>query len=119
MNSSSFSLANFTNVLAGGGTLMGVCAVIFGALAVAYALCFRRARISLTRTGLSIEPSPQRADSADSPVLHSQSRPAVQVAEVQPPIASVPKRAPRKSKSPSALSAEPSQAGADTASTGH
>lgn len=97
---------------------MGVVAVVVGALAVVYALCFRRARISLTRTGLSIEPSPQRADSADSPVLQSQSRPAVQVPEVPPPVLPVPKRAPRKSKSPSALSAEASQTAAATVSTG-
>jgi hypothetical protein len=95
INGTSFSLSAFTNVLAGGGTLLAIGGVAAVILAAVYALCCRRGRVSFTRTGLTIEPSPPRADSAES----APSRVELPPLRVQDPIptAAVPKRERRKS----------------------
>ena len=112
-----FSLAAFTNVLAGGGTLVGIAAVVVTALGVVYALCFRRGRVSFTRTGLTIEPSPPRADSAES----APSRVELPPLRVQDPVpvATIPKRERRKSAHTTTVPGDgPSEAEAVTASIG-
>jgi hypothetical protein len=87
-NATGLNFSAFTSVLAGGGTLVGAGALIIAVLAVAYALCFRRGRVSFTRAGFVIEPSPQpRAPSESSPI----ERPVLQVTN-PPPTATLPRR---------------------------
>lgn len=97
-NVTSFSLSSFTTVLAGGGTLVAIAGLVVVVVAVVYALCFRRGRVSFTRAGLTIEPSPPRADSAES----APSREELPRLRVQdpPPTAPVPKRERRRSPRP-------------------
>ena len=98
VNTTSFSLSAFTNVLAGGGTLLAIGGVVVVVLAAVYALCFRRGRVSFTRAGLTIEPSPPRADSAES----APSRVELPPLRVQDPVPTTapPKRERRKSAKP-------------------
>ena len=102
-NSTSFSLAAFTNALAGGGTLMAIGGAIVVGIAVVYALCFRRGRVSFTRAGVTIEPSPPRVDSAPS----REELPPLRIQD-PPPTAAPPKR--ERRKSPKILTAVPGDA---------
>jgi hypothetical protein len=110
-NTTTFSLAAFTNVLAGGGALLGIGGVVVVLLAVVYALCCRRGKVSFTRTGFSIEPSPPRAPSEET--AHSREElPHLRVPEV-PPVATLPKRDRRKS--PKSLTVVPGDAPSEEA----
>ena len=98
-------------MLAGGGALVGIAGVVVVACAAVYALCFRRGRVSITRTGLTIEPSPPRADSTESAPSRVE-LPPLRVQD-QPPTAAVPKR--ERRKSPKALTAVPGDAPSEAA----
>jgi hypothetical protein len=110
-NGTSFSLQSFTSVLAGGGALVGIAAIVVTALAVVYALCFRRGRVSFTRAGLTIEPSPPRAESEPS----RDTLPPLRLDA--PSTAPIPRRERRKSTRTEAPGDAPSEAAEDTAST--
>lgn len=95
-NSTAFALSSFTSVLAGTGTIAGILAVAVAVIAVAYALCFRRGRVSITRTGISIEPSPPRSGSGE-PAIPSIELPH-HLGGNPPPITPIPKRHAKSSK---------------------
>jgi hypothetical protein len=87
-NSTGLNFSAFTTILAGGGTILAVGAAAVTLLAVVYALCFRRGRITFSRAGLTIEPSPQPRAPSES--LGS-AAPPLRV-ENLPPTAPLPRR---------------------------
>lgn len=95
VNGTSFNLSSFTTVLAGGGALAGIAGVVIVVVAVVYALCFRRGRVSFTRQGLTIEPSPPRSGSTEAPIPSLELPPHLGGA---PPVTPIPKRGVVKSK---------------------
>jgi hypothetical protein len=117
LNTTDFSLAAFKNVLAGGGTLLGIGGLVILALAVAYALCFRRGRISFTRTGFTLEPTPPRADSAESAPSRVE-LPPLRVPD-HPPTTLPPKRERRKSTLTAVPGDAPAEEAVGTASSTH
>lgn len=99
-NGTSFNFSSFTSVLAGGGALAGIGGVVVVVVAVVYALCCRRGRVSFTRAGLTIEPSPPRSGSAE-PSIPSIELPS-HLGGSPPPITPIPKRPARSSKTKAA-----------------
>ena len=98
-NTTTFSLASFKSVLAGGGTLVGGAGLIAVVVAVVYALCCRRGRVSFTRAGLTIEPSPPRSGSQDAAI------PSIELPSHlggNPPVEPIPKRQPKSKKTKAA-----------------
>jgi hypothetical protein len=87
-NTTGLNFSAFTTVLAGGGTILGIGAVMVALIAVVYALCFRRGRITFSRAGLTIEASPQPRAPSES--LGS-APPPLRV-ENLPPTTAVPRR---------------------------
>lgn len=118
-NGTSFNFSSFKSVLAGGGALAGIGGVCVVVAAVVYALCCRRGRVSFTRAGLTIEPSPPRSGSAE-PSIPSVA-PSIELPPHlagSPPITPIPKRPARSSKTKvgEARAAQDSAAVVDTVS---